>query len=283
MKKGLFFHCFIILSQLLVGQSSLSFFHNTAYKNPAGYNQTVFLIDINTVSYYNKLPLAIYDFNAFAQYRQKQGLGINLGFSNKLLGKAQQITEAQFVLNYHTLINFKQHLTFGAGTILAENLIDESRLTTDFDKVDFTYSYGTDKVNQNTILIPLGVSLSNEKMTLGSYYLIGLGQNARYGIYGQMVSKQGKMKQIQFINKTGLVFLQEFVNPQVQVSDQFEIDNYKFNVFAGYQLAANTNKNINLGLGAHYHWRIYDLSYQFSVNTNKGLGLNHQIGLQCYW
>jgi hypothetical protein len=280
MKKIFFIGCFIF-SSIAFSQTSLDFFQNISYRNPAFYNKPKLQFDLNSTSLFNKIPLGMYGLGMNLQKNSSEKIGGAVGFQNTLIGKNQKQTQANLFLNYGLPLNFTYHLHLGLGFQFKNSTIDEQLLTKSIDTDNFSYTYGTGIEKQTSFLIPLGVNFHSEKIDFGAYYGQGIQTESNYGTYLQIESIKTKIKTFDLVNKTGFAFLKHQLNPQISVSNQSQLDNYQIDFFANYQLSSSLKNTFSFGAGLHYHWKTFDINYRSSIN-NQGLGMSHQIGIQVF-
>lgn len=279
--------CFLLTSVLFCiketfAQNSLNYFYNLSYKNPAFFSNQKVQIDINSCSFYNALPLGIYGHGINILGQNKKNIGGSLKIQRYSLGKNQNQTESSFCANYFSLLNFKKQITFGLGIKNIQSTINDDLLTTNLALDDLVYSYGKESSKSNSFLIPLGIDISNEGFNVGAYYAKGIQIESQYGVYAKLLTYTSNIKEYKALNYTGLSVSKEFINSQIAITNTLEIDNYKIDIFGHYNLKGGLKNFMTIGLGVHYHWKIFDLNVQSAYN-NQRLGTSNQLGLQIYF
>ena len=283
MKKILFFILFICASALKAQEySSLNYFCNVAYYNPASIGETKSQVDFNSLSLYNNLPLGAYGFVLFGRLNTVSGLGGSVQYNSTLIGKVSSLSKTQTNLNYTTKLNFKHDFSFGLGFKSFGSIYDEFKLLTDLDVDIFEYSYGLNRQVNRSYQVPIGVSLKNNKVNVGLYYSKGISVKDSYGIYSKSILFETKIKEYELQDYIGFAFSKEFLNPKIAIDNMIEIDNYKIDVFYAYNLSSSSFRSYqSFGAGVYYNWHLFDIHYQIAFNNNH-LGLSHQIGVQFF-
>jgi hypothetical protein len=271
-----------VLTEQVSAQNSLNYFYNLSYKNPAYYTKVKIQVDFNSNSYFNKVPSGIYGYGLNISANNQKSIGANARAQTYRIGKNQVQNEFSLSANYFTEINFKHRLTFGLGINQIQQRVDDQLLTTDLDLNGLVYTYGNEMTRNNSLLIPIGIDLSNENMSIGSYYSQGINYTSRFGAYAKFKTFFTTINSYPMENYTGIAISKEYINPQISISDELVIDNYQFDLFGHYNISSAENSLFAIGLGVHYHWKVFDVNFQTAIN-NQGLGMSHQIGLQLFY
>lgn len=279
------FVCFLVLFSLSSfgqSQSSLNYFYNLSYFNPAFSSTNNYQFDLNSTSWFNAMPLGIYSVGVNGLYKSKKNIGGSFGFNNLIIGKNQTQTSLNLFLNYDLEINFTNRLSFGVGIKSQAQKIDETGLTTALNTTDFSYTYGESMERNSSILLPIGVEFSNKSIISGAYFSAALNASSQFGAYLKLLTFESSIKKLDIKNYTGLSISKEILNPKIALSNSFFIDNYAFDLFGNYNIGNSISNLLSLGAGIHYHWKVYDFNYQLSAN-NQHLGMSHQIGIQLFY
>lgn len=282
MKKiGVFI--FILTSIVLKAQeySSINYFYNLGYHNPAYVEDKVAQFDFSSLSHFNNLPVGVYGVVLYGQLNTVSGIGGSLQVNSTSVGKESQLSKYQLNANYTIELNLKHKLTFGLGIKSFVNSYDESKLLTDIDLSTFEYSYGEGFNKDNSLQVPIGLGLHNDKIKAGAYFSKGLSTSDSYGLYGDLFVFQTKVNEYDLKDYVGLSFHREFLNSKMSFDNMVNIDNYKIDVFYAYTLSDGVRSYQTFGVGVFYNWRIFDINYQLAFNNNA-LGLSHQIGMQIF-
>lgn len=281
MLKKVFLLTFLSLYLLKInGQSSINFFNNLSSYTPAFKAEGKFELDLYSNSWYNNLPSGIYSIGINSIYSNQKNLSFAGNSQSYRVGKSTSINQAQALVNYYSLINFKSQLTFGLGLKSITQKTDETSLLTDVNLSNFEYSYGSENTKTQTLFIPIGINLNNDKLTLGAYYNQAIGVlKSQYGMFAKALSFTTSVNNYPVKNYTGIAIHKEFINPKISLSNELVFDNYRIDLFGNYQLNKSISSLLLFGGAFHYSWKTFDTNYQIAVNNQK-LGVSHQIGLK---
>ena len=261
--------------------SSINYFYNLGYHNPAYVDDYKGKADFNSISLYNNLPTSVTAMGLYGQINTTKGLGGSVQINSSVVGKSNIYSRYQFSFNYTTNINLRHSFTFGLGFKIHTNTFDESDLLVDVDLSDFRYSYGNGQGGSVGYQLPFGVSFVDSKVKVGAYFNKGIFIENAYGVYSDLFLFRSQVNSYDLKDYLGISFYKDFFNSKVAVNNSVEIDNYKIDLFYSYDLGSNLRRYQSVGIGLFYNWRVFDINYQIAINNNT-LGFSHQIGLQCY-
>lgn len=282
MKNAVFVFFFIVFlkgySQEFYG---LNYFHNLSYHSSGVKNYNSLEVDASSVSLFSRLPVSVNANQLFVQASFKDAFSVS-GFAHQSrFGKNQSVLRVDGSANYSLKLS-ASYLTLGAGIKSFTRKHDETQLKVDFNENSREIIFGTEFQSENSLVIPLGVSFSTEKIHVGSYYGVGLNRSSTYGIYARALAYKNKVKEAHVKDIVSVAVYKEIINPKITLENRLEIENVGLNFFFVQNLNSNSVlNNSSVGAGFFYLWKLFNVNYQVSTNRNS-LGLNHQLGIQAY-
>ena len=262
--------------------TSLNYFYNIGYSNPAWQDAYNTQIDLHSSSFYNNIPVGVNSYHVSLQQNIGKSLGVSGLLNSSTFGKAQSLLRTDVSFQYKLSLNTQTSLCGGVGLKSFIFKYDETQLFQDYDELTRTFVFGTSSSQNSYLQVPVGVDFRSKRIRAGGYYGVGLGNDASYGLYAKGVTYSKVIKELHVRDLVGVAFYKQALNPKITIENRVEVENFGLNLFYNLNMSSEVLKtNTSFGAGVFYLWKIFNVNYQFATNRN-GLGANHQIGLQIY-